>query len=70
MKKYFLPLFILGSFCVNAQVTNDSIQIGDPFESDSIILDQAVVVGYGTVTKFSHDHLNVSTLIRFRELFI
>ncbi|MDH1603195.1 TonB-dependent receptor plug domain-containing protein [Empedobacter sp. GD03739] len=51
MKKYFLPLFILGSFCVNAQVTNDSIQIGDPFESDSIILDQAVVVGYGTVKK-------------------
>lgn len=51
MKKYFLPLFILGSFCVNAQVTNDSIQIGDPFESDSIILNQAVVVGYGTVKK-------------------
>lgn len=51
MKKYFFPLFILGSFFVNAQVTNDSIQIGDPFESDSIILDQAVVVGYGSVKK-------------------
>lgn len=51
MKKYFFPLFILGSFCVNAQVTNDSIQVGDPFESDSIILDQAVVIGYGSVKK-------------------
>lgn len=51
MKKYFFPLFILGSFYVNAQVTNDSIQVGDPFESDSIILDQAVVIGYGSVKK-------------------
>ena len=52
MKKYFFPLFILGSFCVNAQVTNDSIQIEeDPFASDSIILNQAVVIGYGSVKK-------------------
>ena len=52
MKKYFFPLFILGSFCVNAQVTNDSIQIEeDPFASDSITLNQAVVIGYGSVKK-------------------
>ncbi len=52
MKKYFFPLFILGSFYVNAQVTNDSIQIEeDPFATDSITLNQAVVVGYGSVKK-------------------
>ena len=52
MKKYFFPLFILGSLSINAQVTNDSIQVeADPFASDSIILNQAVVIGYGSVKK-------------------
>lgn len=52
MKKYFFPLLILGSLYVNAQVTNDSIQVEeDPFASDSIILNQAVVIGYGSVKK-------------------
>lgn len=52
MKKLFLPLFLFGAACLYAQVTNDSIQVyEDNYISDSIKLNQAVVIGYGSVKK-------------------